>query len=120
MSKKTLVIGASTTTSRYSNMAMHKLVQHQHPVEAIGAKEGAVDGIQIHADKPAFENIDTVTMYIGPARQPEYYDYILSLKPKRIVFNPGTENDELYKLANNNGIQTVEACTLVMLSIGNY
>lgn len=66
------------------------------------------------------DDIDTVTLYLNPANQVPYYDYIISLKPKRIIFNPGTENDELESLANKNGIQTMEACTLVLLSTSQY
>ena len=79
-----------------------------------------IGNLEIVNGRPVLEDIDTITLYLGPERQREYYDYILSLKPKRIIFNPGTENNELAALAETNGIETVEACTLVMLSIGNY
>lgn len=120
MGKYTLVIGASENTSRYSNMAMRKLKLHGHPVAAIGLRNGVVDGIPFSHEKKAFENIDTVTLYLGQSHQQEYYDYILSLHPKRIIFNPGAENNELEALAKKAGIQTLEACTLVMLGTGQY
>jgi predicted CoA-binding protein len=117
---KTVVIGASENTSRYSNMAVRSLLRHGKEVAAVGLKAGEIDGVKILTGKPPIENVDTVTMYVGEKNQPELYDYILSLKPKRIIFNPGAENPELEKIAEENGIEVVEACTLVMLSIGNY
>jgi len=118
--KKTLVIGASENPARYSNMAMNRLKNHDHPVVAIGKKAGTVAGIPIQTEKAEQDNIDTVTLYLNPQLQKEYYDYILSLHPKRIIFNPGTENDELAELAAGKGIQPVEACTLVLLATGQY
>lgn len=118
--KKTLVIGASNNPARYSYLAINRLRSNGHPVEAIGLKKAAVGDVNIATDKPALESIDTITLYINPSRQPEYYDYILSLKPDRIIFNPGTENPELEKLAAENGIKTMQACTLVMLSTEQY
>ena len=118
--KKTVVIGASENPERYSNKAIHRLVSHQHPVVAIGLRKGNVDGVEIITDRPQMDDIDTVTLYVNPKNQEAYYDYILSLKPKRIIFNPGAENPEFEKRAEENGIEVVEACTLVMLSIGNY
>jgi predicted CoA-binding protein len=120
MSKYTLVIGASENTARYSNLAIRKLKKYGHPIEGIGNKEGIIEDIHFSKDKKPLKDIDTVTLYIGPAHQPEYYEYILSLKPKRIIFNPGTENPVLEKMANNQGIQTLEACTLVLLGTGQY
>jgi uncharacterized protein len=118
--KKTLVIGASENPARYSNMAINRLKSHQHSVVAIGNKKGTVAGIPIGTEKIHEDDIDTVTLYLNPALQKEYYDYIISLHPKRIIFNPGTENDELVELAAKNNIQPVEACTLVLLSTGQY
>jgi hypothetical protein len=118
--KKTLVIGASGNTARYSNLAIHRLKNNQHPVVAIGKKAGVVTGITIGTEKIQLEDIDTVTLYLNPQNQKEYYDYIISLHPKRIIFNPGTENDELAELALKNNIKPVEACTLVLLSTGQY
>ncbi|MCW3117421.1 MAG: CoA-binding protein [Chitinophagaceae bacterium] len=120
MLKKTLVIGASDNPSRYSYLAIHRLRKYSHPVEAIGRKNTEVAGVKIEKEKLPFPDIDTVTLYINPLHQKEYYDYILSLKPKRIIFNPGAENEELTKLAQANNIQVLEACTLVMLTTGQY
>lgn len=119
-SKKTVVLGASANPSRYSNMAINRLSAHKHPVIAVGLRAGKVGDVNIVTGTPAAENIDTVTLYLNSSNQKPYYDYILSLHPKRIIFNPGAENDELEELANKNGIQTMEACTLVMLSTGQY
>ena len=118
--KKTLVLGASQNPSRYSNLAIQRLSAHKHPVVAVGKREGNVDGITIHKDKIPEQNIDTITLYLNPANQVEYYDYILSLKPRRIIFNPGTENDQLINLARENKIEPFIGCTLVMLSTGQY
>ena len=118
--KKTLVLGASDNPSRYSNLAINRLVKSGHPVVAVGRKKTSVAGIEIEKEKKSFDNVDTVTLYLNPFNQREYYDYIVSLKPKRIIFNPGTENPELYDLAEKHNIQTMEACTLVMLSTGQY
>ncbi|MEL6810399.1 MAG: CoA-binding protein [Bacteroidota bacterium] len=118
--KKTLVLGASTNPSRYANIAMHRLVGRSHPVVAIGLKEGTVAGVDITSKMEPFENVDTVTLYIGPKHQPDYYEYILSLQPKRVIFNPGTENPELYQLLKENDIEAEVACTLVLLGTDQY
>lgn len=120
MSKKTLVLGASTNPSRYSYLAVNKLASYKHPVVAVGRREGKIGQIDIVTGTPNENEVDTVTLYLNPTNQKPYYDYILSLHPKRIIFNPGTENYELEELANKQGIQTMEACTLVLLSIGQY
>jgi predicted CoA-binding protein len=120
MPKKTVVLGASDNPSRYSFLAINRLTAHQHPVIAIGKKVADVAGIHITKEPISEEGVDTITLYLNPANQKPYYDYILSLKPKRIIFNPGTENDELIELAKKNGIEPVIACTLVMLSTGQY
>lgn len=120
MKKKTVVLGASDNPSRYSYLAVQRLTNHQHPVVAIGKKEGRIGNTEIIKEHPAMDDVDTVTLYLNPTNQVPYYDYILSLKPKRIIFNPGTENDELYDMAKANDIQPIEACTLVMLSTGQY
>jgi len=118
--KKTLVIGASENPGRYSNMAIVRLTKHGHEVVAIGQKAGQVAGIFIDTDKKPFSGIHTITLYVNPTIQTAYYDYIVALHPKRLIFNPGTENDELEKLAADNGIETLEACTLVMLGTGQF
>lgn len=118
--KKTLVIGASENTDRYSNKAIRMLLNQNHPVVALGMRTGSVEGVDILTGLPDFKELNTVTMYVGPANQPAYYDYILGLKPQRIIFNPGTENPEFETLATAAGIACVDACTLVMLSIGAF
>lgn len=118
--KKTLVLGASENPQRYSYLAMKRLTGNKHPVVAIGKTAGKVGEVVIETTKKPYEDIDTVTLYLNPQRQKEYYDYILSLHPKRIIFNPGAENEELAELADANGIQTMEACTLVLLGTGQY
>ncbi|MBX2888994.1 MAG: CoA-binding protein [Ferruginibacter sp.] len=120
MNKKTVVLGASENPDRYSNMAVKKLTAHGHEVIAIGKRMGKIDGIEIHKTPPQVDNVDTVTLYLNPTHQAAYYDYICALHPKRIIFNPGAENRELEKIAENQGIETREACTLVMLSTGQY
>jgi len=116
MEKKTIVIGASPKPERFSNKAVRLLRRNGYPVIAQGIREGKIEDVEIIKGKPQINDIHTVTMYIGPARQPEYYDYILGLMPKRIIFNPGTENRELKQMAEEKGIETVENCTLVMLN----
>jgi predicted CoA-binding protein len=120
MKKKTVVLGASDNPARYSFMAVERLTFHQHPVIAIGKKQGSINTVPIITEHTPIGDVDTVTLYLNPTHQKEYYDYILSLHPKRIIFNPGTENDELYDLAKANQIEPIEACTLVMLSTGQY
>lgn len=118
--KKTLVIGASENPDRYSNKAIRALVSHNHPVEALGIRKGSVEEVTFHTEKEQFEDIDTITLYIGPQNQPEYYDYILGLKPRRVIFNPGTENPELMTQLRAAGIESEIACTLVLLATGQY
>lgn len=116
----TLVIGASLKPWRYSHKAIKALQQHKHNVIAIGLREGSIDDVLISRDLPVGKNIDTVTMYIGAARQKPYYDYLVNLKPGRVIFNPGAENDELSEMLLVNKIEVIEACTLVMLATGQY
>ena len=118
--KKTLVLGASDNPSRYSYLALQRLRRHGHPVVAIGRKPGIVGDVAIENEKKEWQDVDTVTLYLNPAHQKQYYDYIVSLKPKRIIFNPGAENDELSDLAIENRITPMEACTLVLLSTNQY
>lgn len=117
---KTVVIGASTNPERYSFKAVNSLLDHGHEAVPVGIKSGEIRGLEILKGKPSIENVHTVTLYVGPANQPEYYDYIFSLNPKRIVFNPGTENSEFIKLAESKGIEATVACTLVLLSTGQF
>jgi len=118
--KKTLLLGATTNEERYAYRATIRLAQQGHEVIPVGVKEGVIGGINIVHGRPEVTDVDTVTLYLGAERQQEYHDYILSLHPKRIIFNPGAENPELAQLAEKQGIETVEGCTLVMLSIGTY
>ena len=118
--KKTVILGATPNPERYAYLATSRLKRAGHEVLPVGNKKGEIEGIVIENGTPQYEGVDTVTLYLNPDNQKPYYDYILSLKPKRIIFNPGTENWELVKLAKEQGIETEIACTLVMLSIGNY
>lgn len=118
--KKTLVLGASMNPSRYSNLAIHRLVNNEQPVEAVGLRKGSVAEVEISTEKEPFEDIHTVTLYLNPKRQEEYYDYILSLRPERVIFNPGTENPELYEILEKNNIESEVACTLVLLGTNQY
>jgi predicted CoA-binding protein len=118
--KKILVIGASDNPERYSYLAVNQLRDNGYPVIAIGQKQARVADVEIYTIKKKYTDIDTVTLYLRPALQKEYYDYILSLKPRRIIFNPGAENEELAALARARGIEPLEACTLVMLSTGQF
>jgi predicted CoA-binding protein len=118
---KTLVIGATDKPEKYAYKAVQLLLQHHHEVVALGRKEGEVLGVKILTGKPELSSIDTVTLYVGPDHQPDYYDYILSLKPRRVIFNPGTENPVFEaRIQKQGGIEAIEACTLVMLTVGNY
>ena len=118
--KKTLVLGASDNPQRYSYLAVDRLRSKGHPVVAIGKKIAKVGDVNIDTEKKDFPEVDTVTLYLNPRLQEQYYDYILSLHPKRIIFNPGTENEELERMAATQGINVLEACTLVMLGTGQY
>ncbi len=118
--KKTLILGATDNPSRYANLAANRLVAYGHSIVNIGIKNGQAAGVQIEKAGEVYKDIDTVTLYVGPQNQPEYYDYILNTNPKRIIFNPGTENEELEELAEEKGIETLHACTLVMLSTRQY
>ncbi|MEP6677545.1 MAG: CoA-binding protein [Ferruginibacter sp.] len=118
--KKTLVLGASPNPARYSYLAVQKLTAYGHPVAALGKRNGKIGINTIETEQKKFEDIDTVTLYLNENNQKQYYDYIFSLHPKRIIFNPGAENDELADLARKKGIQPMEACTLVLLSTGQY
>lgn len=120
MSKKTLVIGASTNPERYSNKAIRSLLTHGHEVVAFARREGFVGSVKIQTEFPEEQTIHTVTMYVGPQHQSEYYAPILDLNPKRVIFNPGTENIEFVEMLESKGIETIEGCTLVMLGTGQY
>ncbi|MGB5555050.1 MAG: CoA-binding protein [Flavobacteriaceae bacterium] len=118
--QKTLVFGASLKPERYSNLVVHRLLDHNIVTEAFGLKSGKIRTVQIKSNLDDFQNIHTITLYIGPSRQPEYYDEILNINPIRVIFNPGTENPEFKQLLENQGISVLEACTLVLLTTHQY
>lgn len=120
--KKTVVIGASTNPGRFAYIAANMLKDYGHEVVPVGIKKGEVAGKPIFLlnEKPEIKDVDTVTMYVGPGNQPAWYDFILGLKPKRIIFNPGTENSEFERSAEKENIQVIEACTLVMLRSSQF
>ena len=120
MAKKTLIIGTSTDSSRYSYLAANRLVSYNHEIELLRIKEGVVAGKEINTEKVKFEDIDTVTLYLSSQRQSEYFDYVADLKPRRVIFNPGTENPTFENFLTEKGIEPIEACTLVMLTTGQY
>ncbi|MBE7640323.1 CoA-binding protein [Salegentibacter sp. BLCTC] len=120
MQNKTLVLGASLNSARYSNIAIKRLVKYNQPAVALGLRKGEVEGVKIETEKIMFRDIDTVTLYLGPPRQKEYYDYIVSLQPNRVIFNPGTENPEFYDILRDNNIEFEVACTLIMLGTNQY
>lgn len=120
MLKKTLVIGASENPSRYSFMAVNRLLAAGHEVIAVGAKKGRIRDVEILTDVKGIEDVHTVTLYVNPIHQKAYYDFILKLKPERVIFNPGTENPDFEERLQKAGVETVEACTLVLLSIGQF
>ena len=120
MEKITLVLGASLKPERYSNKAIHALIDNNQGVMAFGLRVGNIRGVEVHNKLPQKIAIDTVTLYLNSGRQKEYYNYLVDLKPRRVIFNPGTENFELISILEKEGISTEIACTLVLLSIGNY
>lgn len=120
MSKKTLVIGASLKPERYSNKAIRRLVSYHHEVLALGFRDGEVAGVKINTAILQYKDVDTVTLYVNPKRQEAFYYYIIALAPKRVLFNPGTENPKFYALLKKHNIAFEEACTLVLLSTNQY
>ncbi|WP_297511819.1 CoA-binding protein [Flavobacterium sp.] len=117
---KTLIIGASSNPERYSYQALLSLQKHDHEVLAIGQKVAVVNGVLIQVGLPDIKEVDTVTLYLNPSRQQMYYDYIIGLQPRRVLFNPGTENPAFYALLTSHGIQIEVACTLVLLATHQY
>jgi len=117
---KTVVLGASEKSNRYSNRAVKQLLENDMEVVAIGRKEGMIEGTKIITGYPTINDVHTITLYLNPENQKSYYDYIIQLKPQRVIFNPGTENDELKKMIAESGAKAIEACTLVLLSTGQY
>lgn len=117
---KTLILGATPNPSRYAYLAAQRLHAKDHQIVNVGIKQGEVVGVPILHGTPEIEDVDTVTLYVGAKHQPPYYDWLMGLKPRRIIFNPGTENPTLAKMARDNRIETVVGCTLVMLASGQY
>ena len=120
MKNVTLVIGASTNPNKYSNIAIKRLIDKELDVVALGVRKGKIFNVIIDDEKKDYKNIDTVTLYLNPKRQEEYYNYIINLNPRRVIFNPGTENIEFVKLLQENNIKAEVACTLVLLSTNQY
>ena len=120
MGKKTLVLGVSLKEARYSNKVIHKLIADNHEVRAIGFKEGSVANINVSIEKKIFKNIDTVSLYLSPVNQVSFYSYVVALNPERVIFNPGTENEEFQKILEKNGIKNETECTLDLLSTKQY
>jgi predicted CoA-binding protein len=118
--KKTLIVGASPNSDRYAFKATEMLKDYKHEVYAFGLKKGNIGDTQIQTDWPENKDFDTITLYIGPQNQPDYYNKIIHLNPKRVIFNPGTENYEFENLLLKNNIEAIEACTLVMLSTNQF
>ena len=117
---KNVVLGASPNPSRYSNKAVRSLLRREHEVVPVGTKAGEIKELEIQLGMPDIQDVDTVLLYVAPGRQPEYYDYVLSLKPRRVIFNPGTSNREFMDLLQENGIEPVEDCALIMLNAGDF
>jgi uncharacterized protein len=120
--KRTVIVGATSNPARYAFLAAEDLTSHDHEIIPLSIKKGDVLGVPILnlRERPPVADVDTITLYIGPQHQAEWYDYLIGLKPKRIIFNPGTENPEFKTKAQQAGIQALEACTLVMLRTGQY
>lgn len=116
----TVVLGASDDPGKYSHKAVLRLLNAGETVFPVGINEGSINGLQIRTDKPLLRDVDTITIYVSPKHQPFWESYIFALHPKRIIFNPGAENPDLREKAVKQGIEVLEACTLVMLSVGNY
>lgn len=120
MKNVTLVLGASTNPNKYSNIAIKRLIDKGISVAGIGARKGKIFNVIVDDEKKEFKNIDTVTLYLNPKNQEEYYNYVVGLAPKRVIFNPGSENDAFVSLLEENNIKSEVACTLVMLSTNQY
>jgi predicted CoA-binding protein len=118
--KRTLVIGASEKPERYSNKAIRKLRAHGHEVVALAPRPGQIEDVIFETEKKEFRDIDTVSLYVGPQNQSGFMNYIVDLNPKRVIFNPGTENPEFKERLQKAGIRPEEACTLVLLETGQY
>jgi predicted CoA-binding protein len=120
--KKTVIVGSSPNKGRYAYLAAQMLTEYDYPFVPLGIREGEIFGEKILdiRTKPAIEDVDTITLYLSPRHQNEWYQYLLGLKPKRIIFNPGAENQEFSQLAEDKGIEALLACTLVLLRSGQF
>jgi len=118
---KTLVLGASENPDRYSNKAIRMLTEIEEPLVAVGRRAGSAHDVPIVTEYKSYNDVETVTLYVGPKHQGDIMDYVINeVSPDRIIFNPGTENPEFYQRADAAGIEVVEACTLVMIRTGQY
>lgn len=117
---KTVVIGASPNEARYSNMAVRKLLNYGHEVIALGIRKGKIKDTDIIVEQPKIEGVHTVTIYVGEQRQTDWQDYIINLNPKRIIFNPGTENSNFMEILQGKGINVLRACTLILLDADEF
>lgn len=120
MIKKTLVLGASPNPTRYSYKAVKKLLEYNFEVVAIGLRETTIETVQVHKGMPDFKDIHTITLYMNPVNQEQFLEYLIGLNPRRIIFNPGTFNPKLFRMAKAAGIETQEDCTLIMLEMENF
>lgn len=118
--KNTLILGASLDDNTYSNRAIRKLITHKHPVQGIGRRKGFIEGAHVGTEKISINDLDTISMYLNAMNQRGYYSYILELNPDRVIFNPGSENEELEGVLESNGIAFERACTLVLLGLNQY
>ena len=118
--KKTIVLGASPNPERYSFKAIVALRNKGHDVIAVGKRTGVVSDTEIEDGSLLHDNVHTITIYLNATNQLDWYDFIFTNKPKRIIMNPGAENPELEVMASEKGIEVLEACTLVLLATGSY
>lgn len=118
--KKTMVLGATPNRKRFAHICVKSLMRYDYPVIPVGIKEGKIAGVPIQVGKPQIKDLDTVTVYLNPENQKDYYDYLINLGPRRIILNPGAENEELRAIAEKEGIDVIEDCTLVMLNSGQF
>lgn len=120
MNQKVLVLGASLNPARYSYVAINLLRDYDHQVFAHGLRPGEVKGVAIQTELPEIQDLDTITLYLGTKNQPNFYDYIIGSNPKRVIFNPGTENPELMNKLTDAGISYEASCTLVLLRTNQF
>lgn len=114
---RVLILGATNNPDRYAYKAAHRLINSGHEIIPVGIKKGDLFGVNIINNKLIQDDIDTITLYLGQKNQIEWYDYILDTKPRRVIFNPGAENQELEFKLKDQGVLVENNCTLVMLSL---